>query len=398
VTHFEQRLDVLDGKGMIVTMSRRIAVELYDQIVRLRPDWHNSQDEAGTIKVVMTGSAADDSAYRPHVRSKVRRKALAERFKDPSDPFQLVIVRDMWLTGFDAPPLHTMYIDKPMRGHGLMQAIARVNRVFRDKPGGLIVDYLGIATDLQDAITQYTRAGSERPTVPQEEAVVFMLTQTEIARSFFFGFEYSAFFTGTPGQRLHLLPAAIDHVLSQEDGKKRYMETVGRLSQSFVLSIPHEKALAIRDEVAFFQAVRALFVKVTVTDGQGKENLDSATKQLVSEAVTATDVINIFEAAGLKTPDVSILSDEFLENMRELPHKNLALELLRKLITDDIHTRAGKNAVQVRSFAELLDRTILRYQNRSIDAAQVIAELIDIAKEIRAADQRGEELGLTDDE
>ncbi|MHB8628794.1 MAG: type I restriction endonuclease subunit R [Aggregatilineales bacterium] len=398
VTHFELRLEVLDGKGMIVTMSRRIAADLYDQIIKLRPEWHAAPDDRGVIKVVMTGSASDDPVLRPHVRTKARRKALAERFKDPANPMKLVIVCDMWLTGFDAPPLHTMYIDKPMRGHSLMQAIARVNRVFRDKPGGLIVDYLGIATDLQEAITQYTAAGSDRPTAPQDEAVALMLTQYEVARAFFHNFNYSAFHTGTPAERLRVIPAALEHVLSQEDGKKRYMEIVTRLSQAFALSIPDERALAIRDDVAFFQAIRATFAKTTTVEGRTEEDLDSAIKQLVSQAVTSPDVINIFEAAGLKSPDVSILSDEFLEDVRHLPQKNLALELLRKLINDEIKTRSGKNAVQARSFADMLDSTILRYQNRSIDAAQVIAELIDIAKEIRASNQRGGELGLSEEE
>ncbi len=399
VTHFEQRLEVLDGKGMIVAMSRRIAVDLYDQIIKLRPEWHAAPDDQGVIKVVMTGgSASDVPAFRPHVRTKARRKTLAERFKDPSDPMKLVIVRDMWLTGFDAPPLHTMYIDKPMRGHGLMQTIARVNRVFRDKPGGLIVDYLGIATDLQQAITQYTAAGSDRPAAQQEEAVIVMLTQHDITRAFFHGFDYSAFHGGTPTERLTVILHAMEHILTQEDGKKRYMELVTRLSKAFTLSIPDDRALAIRDEVAFFQVVRATFAKTTFTEGRDQEDLNSAIKQLVSQAVTSPNIINLLEAAGLKSPDISILSDEFLEDVRQLPHKNLALELLRKLINDDIKTRSSKNAVQARSFADLLDKTILRYQNRSIDAAQVIAELIDIAREIRESNQRGTELGLNEEE
>jgi len=398
VAHFEQRLSVLDGKGMIVTMSRRIAVDLYDQIIALRPDWHHPEDDQGAIKVVMTGSASDPENYRPHVRNKPRRKALSERFKNPADPLKLVIVRDMWLTGFDAPPLHTMYVDKPMHGHGLMQAIARVNRVFRDKPGGLIVDYLGIATDLQEAITQYTAAGSERPTAPQEEAVAFMLTQYDIVKAFFHTFDYSTFHHGIPAERLHVLPAAMEHILTQPEGKKRYMDCVSRLSKGFALSVPNERALAIREDVAFFQAVRATFAKNTFVEGRSQEDLDSAIKQLVSQAVASSEVINIFEAAGMKAPDVSILSDEFLEDVQHLPQKNLALELLRKLINDDIKTRSGRNAVQARSFADLLDKTILRYQNRSIDAAQVIAELIDIAKEIRESNQRGKTLDLSEEE
>jgi type I restriction enzyme R subunit len=383
---------------MIVCMSRRIAVDLYDQLIRLRPDWHRDPDDQGAIKVVMTGSAGDPPHYQPHIRNKPRRKAIAERFKDPDNPLKLVIVRDMWLTGFDVPPLHTMYLDKPMRGHGLMQTIARVNRVFRDKPGGLIVDYLGLAVDLQEAVTQYTAAGSERPTAPQEEAVAFMLTQYEVVKAFFHGFNYTRFHSGAPAERLAVIPAAMEHILKQEDGKKRYMDFVARLSKAFALSIPDERALAIREDVAFFQAVRATFAKTTPVEGKAQEDLDTAIKQLVSQAVASPDVINIFAAAGLKSPDVSILSDDFLEDVRALPQKNLALELLRKLINDEIKTRSGKNAVQARSFADLLDKTIVRYQNRSIDAAQVIAELIDIAKEIRSSTQRGDTLGLSEEE
>ncbi len=398
VTHFEQRLEVLDGKGMIVCMSRRIAVDLYNQIIQLRPDWHHDQDDQGVIKVVMTGSASDPAPYQPHTRNKARRKAISDRFKDPVDALKLVIVRDMWLTGFDVPPLHTMYVDKPMVGHGLMQAIARVNRVFRDKPGGLIVDYLGIAVALQEAVSRYTAAGSAGPAAPQGEAVAFMLTQYDIVKAYFHGFNYRAFQHGTPAERLALIPAAMEHILKQENGKKGYMDGVTRLSQAFALSIPDERALAIRDEVAFFQAVRSTFVKSTTVEGRSEEDLDFAVKQLVSQAVTSPEVINIFTAAGLKAPDVSILSDEFLEETRHLPQKNLALELLRKLINDEIKTRSGKNAVQARSFADMLEKTILRYQNRSIDAAQVVAELIDIAKEIRASNQRGNALGLSDEE
>jgi type I restriction enzyme R subunit len=304
----------------------------------------------------------------------------------------------MWLTGFDAPPLHTMYVDKSMRSHGLMQAIARVNRVFRDKPGGLIVDYLGIAADLQQAISVYTASGSGRPAIPQEEAVALMQDAYSVTRAFFQGFDYRRFFTGTPGERLSLIPAAMEHILKQEDGKKRFMDSVTRLSKAFVLSIPDEHALAIRDEIAFFQAIRATFAKNTPVEGRAKEDIDGAIKQLVSKAVASQDVINIFDAAGLRTPDISILSDEFLEDVRHLPQRNLALELLRKLLNDEIRTRGRRNVVQARSFADMLDKTIRRYQNRTLDAAQVITELIDIAKEVRDAAQRGSELGLSEDE
>lgn len=398
VTHFEGRLEILDGKGMIVCMSRRIAVELYGQIIRLRPEWHSNTDESGFLKVIMTGSASDPAAYQPHIRSKPRRKALAERFKKPDDPFKLVIVRDMWLTGFDAPPLHTMYIDKPMHSHGLMQAIARVNRVFYDKPGGLVVDYLGIAADLQQAISVYTASGKGNPALPQEEAIALMQDAYHVVRAFFHHFDYSQFFTGTPAERLSIIPAAMEHILTHHDGKKRFMDEVTRLVKAFALSIPDNRALAIRDEVAFFQALRSTFAKSTSVEGRAKEDIDGAIKQLVSQAVASQEVINIFDAAGLKTPDISILSDEFLEDVRHLPQRNLALELLRKLLDDEIKTRGRRNVVQARSFADMLEKTIRRYQNRTIDAAQVITELIDIAKEVRDATQRGAELGLSEEE
>jgi len=398
VTHFEQRLEVMDGKGMIVCMSRRICVDLYEQIVALRPEWHDSRDDQGAIKVVMTGSAGDQPHYQPHIRNKARRKGIAERFKDPADPLKLVIVRDMWLTGFDVPPLHTMYVDKPMRGHSLMQAIARVNRVFKDKPGGLIVDYLGIATDLQEAVSNYTVAGGGVPAMQQEQAVGIMLREYEIARDFFHRFDYSAFFDGTPTKRVVIIPEAMEHILKQHDGKKRFMDAVSRLSKAFALSIPHEDALAIRDDVAFFQTVRASFAKNTPVDGKDREDVDSAIKQLVSQAVASDEVIDIFGHAGLQTPDVSILSDEFLDDVREMPHKNLALEMLRKLLNDAIKFRARKNAVQARSFEAMLDDTIRRYQNRTIDAAEVITELIGLAHEMREASRRGEDLGLSDEE
>ncbi|GIV81895.1 MAG: DEAD/DEAH box helicase [Anaerolineae bacterium] len=398
VEHFEQRCAALDGKGMIVVMSRRIAVDLYDQIVRLRPEWHSDRDEEGVIKVVMTGSAGDPPHYQPHIRDKVRRKAIAERFKDPDDPLKLVIVRDMWLTGFDAPPLHTMYLDKPMRGHGLMQAIARVNRVFRDKPGGLIVDYLGLATDLQQAVAQYTSSGSSAPAIAQSEAVAVMKTEFEIVQAFFHRFDYSAFFSGSPAERVAVIPRAMEHILQQPQGKKRFMDAVTRLSSAYALSVPHPEALAIRDQVAFFQAVRANFVKHTTVEGVSREDMDRAVKQLVSQAVTSGEVIDIFGTAGLKAPDVSILSDEFLEDVREMPQKNLALELLRKLLNDEIKARSRTNLVQSRSFAEMLESAVRRYQNRTIDAAEVITELIELAKTMRDASRRGEELGLTDEE
>ncbi len=398
VEHFELRLSALDGKGMIVCMSRRICVDLYNAIIQLRPDWHHEDDNKGGIKVVMTGSASDQLEWQQHIRNKTRREGLAKRFKDPSDPLKLVIVRDMWLTGFDAPCLHTMYVDKPMRGHGLMQAIARVNRVFKDKPGGLIVDYLGLADQLKLALAAYSEQDRGEAGIPQEEAVALMLEKYEIVTALFHGFDYAAFISGTPGQRLAVIPAAMEHVLTQQDGKKRFMQVVTELSKAFALAVPHEQALAIRDDVGFFQAVRAAFAKATPTEGKTQEELDTAIRQIVSKAVAADEVIDIFAAAGLKSPDISILSDEFLQEVRDLPQRNLALELLRKLLNDEIKVTARKNTVQARSFREMLERGIRQYQNRSIETAEIIEELIELAREMRDARKRGVDLGLNEDE
>lgn len=401
VTHFEKREETLNGKGMIVAMSRRIAVDLYDAIVALRPEWHDDTDTGGAIKVVMTASASDPAHYQPHSRNKARRKALADRFKDPDDPLKLVIVRDMWLTGFDAPVLHTLYVDKPMRGHSLMQAIARVNRVFKDKPGGLVVDYLGIATDLQQAVQTYTEEGGQGLPAEDLDRVIGMMEDAlHTLRGMFHQFDYSAFFDGTPAERVSLIPNAMEYVLQDvRNGKKRFMDTVSKLSKAYALAVTSDEAVDIREEVAFFQAVRAGFSKHTVSDEVGTaEEIDSAIKQLVSGAVASDEVIDIFSTAGLSRPDVSILSDEFLEEMQHLPQRNLALELLRKLINDEIKSRAGQNVVQSRQFSEMLEETIRRYQNRTIDAAEVITELIDMAKTIRDSANQGEELGLNPEE
>jgi type I restriction enzyme R subunit len=399
VDHFEQRLEAMDGKAMVVCMSRRICVELYKQIAKLRPKWHNEDDAKGEIKVVMTGSADDPLDWQPHIRNKPRREALAKRFKNPKDPFKIVIVRDMWLTGFDAPCMHTMYVDKPMRGHGLMQAIARVNRVFRDKPGGLVVDYLGLADQLKKALANYTESGGKGETaIDQEEAVAVMLEKYEICCDLFHAFDWSLWTRGQPVQRLGLLPLAQEHILAQEDGKARLLKAVTELSQAFALSVPHEKAIAIRDDVGFFQAVRAALAKSSTGQQKTAEELDHAVRQLVSKAVSSDQVVDIFAAAGLKKPDISILSDEFLAEVRSLPHRNLALELLRKLLSDEIKTRSKKNLVQSRSFAEMLEKSVRAYQNRAIETAQVIEELIQLAKGIRDADRRGEELGLSEEE
>ena len=399
VEHFEQRLEAMDGKAMVVGMSRRICVELYNEIVALRPEWQDDDDAKGTIKVVMTGSASDPLGWQGHIRNKTRREALAQRFRDHQDPFNIVIVRDMWLTGFDAPSLHTMYVDKPMRGHGLMQAIARVNRVFRDKPGGLVVDYLGLAHELKAALAIYTESGGTGKTaLDQEEAVAIMLEKHEVCCGLMHGFNWSKWSSGAPAERLGLLPSAQEHVLAQSDGKERFLGAVQDLSQAFALAVPHGEALRIRDDVAFFQAVRAVLAKRGLGEARTEEELDVAVRQIVSRAVSSEGVVDIFAAAGLKKPDISILSDEFLAEVRGMPQRNLAVELLRKLLSGEIQARRRKNVVQARSFAEMLEQAVRRYQNRAIEAAQVIEELIGLAKEMRVANARGEALGLSEDE
>jgi len=399
VDHYEKRLETMDGKAMIVCMSRRICVELYREIVTLRPKWHSIEDKKGSIKVVMTGSASDPLDWQEHIRNKPRREALANRFRDPKDPFRMVIVRDMWLTGFDAPSLHTMYIDKPMRSHGLMQAIARVNRVFRDKPGGLVVDYLGLAHELKAASATYTEnGGTGKTAIDQLEAVALMLEKYEVCSGLFHGFERSKWITGTPPERLGLLPFAQEHILAQADGKNRLLQAFNELSKTFALSVPHEEALRIRDDVAFFQTVRSSLVKRSLSDALPEEDLDHAIRQIVSKSVSSEGVVDIFAAAGLKKPDISILSEEFLAEVKDMPQRNLAVELLRKLLAGEIKTRGRKNVVQARSFLEMLEESLRRYQNRAIEAAQVIEELIALARNMREASSRGESLSLTEDE
>ena len=400
VNHFENRLAVMEGKTMIVCMSRRICVDMYNAIIKLRPDWHDDDDNKGIIKIVMSGAASDKVGWQPHIRNKARRETLAKRFKDSEAPFKLVIVRDMWLTGFDCPSLHTMYVDKPMRGHGLMQAIARVNRVFKDKPGGLVVDYLGLADQLKRALADYTEAGGRgKATIDQEEAVAVMMEKYDIVISMYYGFDYTPFLYVQPSKRMTGIASAMEHILTLEDGKKRYLEAVTALSKAFALAVPREEAIKIRDEVGFFQEVRSGLAKATV-EGAGKapDELDTAIRQLISRAVATDEVVDIFAAAGLKKPDISILSDDFLQEVRQLPHKNLAVELLRKLLNDEIKVKSKKNVVQARSFAEMLEESIRKYQNRMIEAAQVIEELIELARGMRDARKRGEKLGLNEDE
>ena len=493
VDHFENRLSTMDGKAMVVCMSRRICVELYREIAALRPQWHGDTDELGSMKVIMTGSASDPMEWQGHIRNKKRREDMALRFRDPKDPFQIVIVRDMWLTGFDAPSLHTMYVDKPMRGHGLMQAIARVNRVFKDKPGGLVVDYLGLADELKKALATYTESGGTGKTaIDQAEAVAVMLEKYEICQGLFHppapppspfyvyaimcengslyigqtenltrrwqkhqagtasdwtlkyrpvriahyepastreqavkmeaewktgfgrqrlkrliekggarqagGFDWSRWITGKPQERLSVLPAAQEHILALQDGKPRLLRAVTDLSQAFALAVPHEETFRVRDDVGFFQAVRSVLAKNTPGEQKTDEELDHAIRQIISKAVMSDEVMDIFAAAGLKNPDLSILSDEFLAEVRGMPQRNLAVELLRKLLAGEIKTRSKRNVVQARSFAELLEQSIRKYQNRAIETAQVIEELIGLAKHMRSAHTRGETLGLTEDE
>ena len=425
VTHSEQRQLVFEGKGMIVTMSRRIAAELYKEITTLRPEWHNDDLSKGAIKVVMTSSSADGPEMQRHNTTKKQRKDLADRMKDPADPLRLVIVIDMWLTGFDAPCLHTIYIDKPMRGHNLMQAIARVNRVFKDKPGGLIVDYLGIATDLKKALSFYSAAGGRgEPTLDLKKAIELMNEKYEVVQQFFnekaktqidivaeepeayylnsFKFNYQRFFKVEPKEKLSIILQAEEHILGLEDGKSRFVREVTLLSQAFALSIPHERAMEIKDDVALFQAVKARLVKFEGT-GTGKSDIEieTAIKQIVDEALSSDKVIDIFEAAGIDKPEISgleVLSDEFLLEVKGMKHQNLALELLKKLLNDEIRTRSKTNLVISRKLLEMLEGALKRYLNNLLSTAEIIQELIKIANEIKEADKEGERLGLTKDE
>ena len=399
VAHLDERTEAMHGKAMVVCMSRRICVDLHEELVRLRPDWHEDDDAKGSIKIVMTGSASDPADWQRHIRNKAGREALAKRFRDPEDPFRVVLVRDMWLTGFDAPSLHTMYVDKPMRGHGLMQAIARVNRVFRDKPGGLVVDYLGLSNELKQALVTYTESGGTgRTAVDKEGTVALMLEKHEVCLCMLHGFDFSAWATGTAPARLALLPATQEHILAQENGKERFIAAVRDLSRAFALAVPSDRATRIRDDVGFLQAVQSVLAKRSIVEQKPQEELDHAVRQIISRAVAPEGVIDIFAAAGLPKPDISILSDEFLAEVRGMEHRNLAVELLQKLLNGEVTSRRRRNVVQARSFAEMLETAIGRYRNRSVTAAQVIEELIELAHEMREASARGEELGLTEDE
>ena len=412
VEHFENRVVGMDGKAMIVCMSRRICVALYDQIVKLRPKWHSDDDESGDIKIVMTGAASDPKEWQQHIGGKARRELLAKRAKDPDDALKLVIVRDMWLTGFDAPSMHTMYIDKPMRGHGLMQAIARVNRVFRDKPAGLIVDYIGIAQNLKSALGQYSRDDRRHAGIDKAEAIAVMLEKYEVVRDMFHGFDYRAGLTGSPQERLVALAGAIEWILemqqrdaareSTKEGKKRahrrFNDAVLELSKGFALAGASDQARDIRDEVGFFQTVRAALAKSAPRSGISSAERDLAVQQIVSRAVVSTEIIDILKAAGVETPDISILSDEFLAEVEGMEKKNLAMEALRKLINGEIRSRSRVNVVQTRAFSDRLEEAIARYHTSAITTAEVLQELIKLAKDIRAAHRRGEEEGLSEEE
>ncbi len=397
VNHFEARQEVFIGKGMIVCMSRRIAADLYAEIVKLRPQWHSDDLNKGVIKVVMTAASSDGPAMSKHHTTKQQRKLLAERMKDNSDELKLVIVRDMWLTGFDAPSMHTLYIDKPMKGHNLMQAIARVNRVYGDKPGGLVVDYLGIASDLKEALSFYSDAGGKGdPTLLQEQAVQLMLEKLEVVSAMYHGFAYEDYFAADTSKKLALILAAEDHILGLDDGKKRYINEVTALSQAFAIAIPHEQALDVKDEIAFFQAVKARLAKFDSTGG-GKtdEDIETTIRQVIDRALVSEQVIDVFDAAGLKKPDISILSDDFLAELKDYQHKNVALEVLKKLINDELKVRAKVNLMQSRSLMEMLENAIKKYHNKILTAAEVIDELIKISKEIVASDKEAEKLDLS---
>lgn len=398
VTHFEQRQEVFEGKAMIVTMSRRIAAELYDAIIQLKPEWHSDELAKGAIKVVMTSASADGPKIARHHTTKDQRRLLAERMKDPENELKLVIVRDMWLTGFDAPSMHTLYIDKPMQGHNLMQAIARVNRVYKDKPGGLIVDYLGIAADLKKALSFYSDAGGKGdPTIAQEQAVQLMLEKLEVVSQMYHGFAYEAYFEADISQKLSLILSAEEHILGLEDGKKRYINEVTALSRAFAIAVPHEQAMDVKDEVSFFQAVKARLAKFDAT-GTGKtdEEIETTIRQVIDRALVSEQVIDVFDAAGIKKPDISILSEEFLLELKGMEHKNVALEVLKKLLNDEIKARAKKNLVKSKSLLEMLEDSIKRYHSKILTAAEVMDELIKLSKEIVGMDSEAKHLGLSD--
>ncbi len=412
VRHFADRVEAMDGKAMIVCMSRRICVGLYKEIIALRPDWHSDDDREGAIKIVMTGSAADPRNWQPHVGNKARRDLLARRAKDPEDPLRLVIVRDMWLTGFDAPSMHTMYIDKPMQGHGLMQAIARVNRVFRDKPAGLVVDYIGIAQNLRNALGQYSSADRKNAGIDKADAVAMMLERYDIVRTMYHGFDYRRGLNGTARERLDIMAEAIEWILERQhkaaEGEtsdaarkkahRRYQDAVLSLSRAFALAAASDDARKIRDEVGFFQTIRAALVKTSGSAGQSPASRQLAVQQIIDRSVVSTEIVDILAAAGLGTPDISILSEEFLAEVQQMEKQNLALEALKKLLDDDIKSRGQSNVVETKRFSDRLEQAVARYHTNAISTVEVLQELINLAREIREAHKRGEDEGLSKDE
>jgi len=400
VNHFEVRTSILEGKAMIVCMSRRLCVDLHNEIVKLRPTWYDDEDEKGIIKVVMTGSASDPKEWQEHIRNGKKRKKIGENFKDTEHKLQLIIVRDMFLTGFDAPSLHTMYLDKPIKGHTLMQAIARVNRIHPGKEGGLVVDYMGIGTDLKKALLDYTASGGKgKPTFDQDKAVMLMQEKYEIVKDMFHGFNYKKFFDLKPSERISFVPDAMEHILKEKDKKERFLKEVTALLKAFSLSVPHLKAMKIKNEVGFFQAIKSAIAKTIVT---GKESIerefDTAIKQILSKAVISDRIIDIFEAAGIKKPELTILSEGFLADVKEMPQKNLAFEALKKLLNDEIKLISKRNIVQGKSFMDMLDKTIKKYTNRSVEAAQVIDELVELARKVRDEKSRGKLHNMNEDE
>ena len=399
VMHFEARQKVFEGKAMIVGMTRSICVKLYNEIITLKPDWHNDDLDKGEIKVIMTSSSDDPESFQPHHTTKQQRKDLAIRMKDTNDELKLVIVRDMWLTGFDAPSMHTMYVDKKMQGHNLMQAIARVNRVYKDKPGGLVVDYIGIGQDLRNAMVTYLQSGGEgSPIVDIQEAIAGMQEKFEVVEQMFNGFGYKDYFNVNTAKKLQVLLGAQNFILANQKLKERFLKEVTLLSKLFAMSIPSPAAEAIKDEVAFFQAVKARINKFSGSGGKSDYEVETAIKQIIDDALSSEGVIDIFEAAGIKAPSVSILSDEFLLEVKNMQQKNVAFELLKKLLNDEVRIRKTKNIAQGKKFSEMLESVVKRYHNNQIDSAQVLAELTEIAKEMRLEDHKADELGLTSEE
>lgn len=398
VNHFEQRQEVFEGKGMIVSMSRRIAADLYDVIIRIKPQWHSDDLKKGVIKVVMTSSSSDGPKISKHHTTKEQRRVLADRMKDPEDELKLIIVRDMWLTGFDAPSMHTLYIDKPIKGHNLMQAIARVNRVYKDKPSGLVVDYLGIASDLKKALAFYSDSGGKGdPAIAQEKAVDLMLEKLEVVSQMYYGFSYENYFDADTSKKLSLILAAEEHIFGIENGKKRYIDEVTALSKAFAIAIPHEQAMDVKDEVSFFQAVKSRLAKFD-SNGPDKANeeMETAIRQVIDKALVTEQVIDVFDAAGIKKPDISILSEEFLLEVKNMEHKNVALEVLKKLLNDEIKSRTKKNLIQSKALMEMLENSIKKYHNKILTAAEVIEELIALGKDIQRMDKEPQEMGLSE--